>query len=102
MTRPASVSPAWMVTLVCSVDAAVPATTQRAVNRALATVRVSTVPLSAMVVVALHATGVAAFQTVSLNVSVRVVFGNVNVAVLPVDGPMSMAGSPAAGTYAHW
>src|SRR3954454_9818248 len=101
MTGPASVLPAWTVTLFCSVDPAVPATIQRPpLKRARAIVSGSGCPAIATVVVA--QTGVAAaLQTRRLNVRVFSVFGYVNDSFEPVVEPSVMAGSFAPRTYVH-
>src|SRR3954465_6898490 len=102
MTGPASVLPAWMVTLFCSVEPAVPATTQRPpLKRARATVSGSGCPAIFTVVVA-HTGVAAALHTRRLNVRVFSVFGNVNDRFDPVVEPSVMAGSFGPGTYVHW
>ena len=71
------------MTLFCSVDPAVPATTQRPpLKRARATVSGSGCP-AIFAVVVLHTGVFAALQTFRLNVSVFVVFGYVNVTLAP-------------------
>src|SRR3954451_15758639 len=102
MTGPASVLPAWTVTLFCSVEPAVPATTQRLpLNRARAMVSGSGCPAILTVVVA-HTGVAAALHTRRLNVRVLSVFGNVNASFEPVVEPSAMAGSFAPRTYVHW
>src|SRR3954462_8644551 len=102
MTGPASVLPAWIVTLFCSVEPAVPATTQRPpLNRARAMVSGSGWPAILTVVVA-HTGVAAALHTRRSNRSVFSVFGNVNASFEPVVDPSVRAGSFAPRTYVHW
>src|SRR3954468_13377819 len=102
MTGPVRVEPAWIVMAFCTVEPAVPATTQRPLlKRARATVSGSGWP--AILTVVVLQTGVeAALQTLRLNVSGLVVFGNVNVSFGWSVAPSVMAGSFAARTYDHW
>src|SRR3954469_10449792 len=102
MTGPASVLPAWIVTLFCSVEPAAPATTQRPpLNRARAMVSGSGWPAILTVVVA-HTGVAAALHTRRSNRSVFSVFGNVNASFEPVVDPSVRAGSFAPRTYVHW
>src|SRR6478609_1155963 len=95
------VAPAYTLMLFGTFEVAVPATTQRPLlNRARATVSVSTCGVSTFVVV-LHSGAAAELQTFSAIVVGDVVFGNVNVASRPVTpvGPVNTAAGVAVHRY---